>query len=140
MNWQNWGEFGFESSSGYRMFAGAIEVLAIHAGPGGAGADMDRADVVAVILAHLERIPGFSWDLHIARESDPADGLTFTSAFLSGDDDPVCIVARVEMESWVAGEGVIDEVEIKTDGVWQPARWGKRSGGRWHYSRSERNR
>ena len=91
--------FKFTASSGGREFSGTIEVLAIHNNStGGAGADLDQDDVVAIVLSHLESIPGFSWDLHTARQ--PA----YASAFLSGDDDPLCIVARVQIESWVAGE------------------------------------
>jgi len=97
--------FDFTASSGGREFSGTIEVLEIHNdSTGGAGADLEQNDVVGIVLMHLETIPGFSWDLHIAREADPSDGLTFTSAFLSGDDDPLVVVARVQLESWITGE------------------------------------
>ncbi len=101
-------KFKFTASSGGREFSGTIEVLAIHNdNTGGACPDLEQDDVVAIVLSHLETIPGFSWDLHTAREPaycEPIDGLTFTSAFLSDDDDPMVVVARVQVESWVTGE------------------------------------
>jgi len=108
--------FDFTASSGGREFSGTIEVLEIlNDSTGGAGADLEQNDVVSIVLSHLERIPGFSWDLHIARESDPADGLTFTSAFLSDDDDPLVVVARVQVESWITGECQNGIENIKTN-------------------------